>query len=226
MKYRYQMHTHTSPTSKCSHMTPAELCEALHREGYSGCVITNHFFHGNTGVSRELPWEEFVCAYERDWLECKREGEKYGLDILFGIEEGVEGYSEILLYGLTPEMLYAHPELKECGAEGWYSIMHGLGVLVIQAHPFRVLRPIPNPVALPPKFIDGIEVYNGGNPLPDNEKAKAFAAEHPELILTSGADTHDANSVGINGIMTDRRLKTVDDLVAVLRSGEYELITN
>ncbi|MBQ9084732.1 MAG: PHP domain-containing protein, partial [Clostridia bacterium] len=168
----------------------------------------------------------FVCAYERDWLECKREGEKYGLDILFGIEEGVEGYSEILLYGLTPEMLYSHPELKECGAEGWYSIMHELGILVIQAHPFRVLRPVPNPVALPLQFIDGIEVYNGGNPPEDNEKAEAFAAEHPELILTSGADTHDANSVGINGIMTDRRIKTVEDLVAVLRSGEYELIEN
>ena len=44
--------------------------------------------------------------------------------------------------------------------------------------------------------------------------------------MTSGADTHDANSVGINGIMTDRRIKTVEDLVAVLRSGEYELIEN
>ncbi len=154
MKYKYQMHTHTSPTSKCARMTPRELCEALHKAGYSGCVLTNHFFHGNTGISRDLPWDEFVAAYERDYLECKREGERYGLDILFGIEEGVEGHREILLYGLTPEMLYAHPE----------------------------------------------------------------------LIMTSGVDTHSANTVGAFGIITEKRLKTAEELVDVLRSGEYDIV--
>lgn len=224
MKYKYQLHTHTSPTSKCARTTPRELVEALYNGGYAGCVLTNHFMHGNTGVSRELPWEEFVAAYERDYIECKKEAEKYGLDILFGIEEGVEGYSEILCYGLMPEMLYAHPELCECSAEKWYKILHGLGVVVIQAHPYRVLRPVPNPKPLPLEYIDGIEVVNLGN-LPEyNENAANFAAEHPSLILTSGADTHDADTVCLGGIATDRRITTERELAELLIGGNYEIL--
>ena len=60
------MHTHTSPCSKCGSMMPQELINALHCGGYQGCVITNHFYHGNCGVDRSLPWNEFVKKYEND----------------------------------------------------------------------------------------------------------------------------------------------------------------
>ena len=222
--YKYQLHTHTAPTSKCGHTLPAELAKALSDAGYAGCVVTNHFLHGNTGISRELPWEQFVAAYEKDYLACKAEGEKYGLDILFGIEEGVEGYDEILCYGLTPEMLYAHPELAECSAETWYRVMHALGVLVIQAHPYRVTRGEPNPKPLPLSVIDGIEVYNQDNHDEYNERAEAFAAAHPDLILTSGADTHTPETVGFGGIATEQRIKNVRQLCEILRSGAYRIL--
>lgn len=225
MKYKYQLHTHTAPTSKCAHTTPEQLAEALHAAGYAGCVLTNHFLHGNTGIRRELPWEEFVAAYERDYIECKAAAEKYGLDILFGIEEGVEGYDEILCYGLTPEMLYAHPELRECSAETWYRVMHAMDVLVIQAHPYRASRHVPDPVPLPRAVIDGIEVYNDSHSPEYNEKAVRFAASHKDLILTAGADTHDAATVGRGGIATDIRVADSRALCALLRIGRYELLT-
>ncbi len=224
MKYKYQMHTHTFPTSKCSEMLPSELVESLHKAGYQGCVITNHFYHGNTGVSRELSWEDFVACYERDFIECKREGEKYGLDIIFGVEEGVEGYAEILCYGVTPQMLYEHPELRECSAELWYRVMHSLGVIVINAHPCRVLRAVPDPQPLPMNFIDGIEVYNYSNQPGDNANAERFAKEHPEIILTSGADTHHHKTVGYGGIATDMRIRNEKELAELLISGDYELL--
>ena len=219
MKYKYQLHTHTSPTSKCAVMTPRELAESLHRGGYAGCVMTNHFLHGNTGVNRELSWEDFVAEYEKDYLECKREGEKYGLDILFGIEEGVGGCSEILCYGLTPSMLYEHPELREYSAKTWSSVMRELGVVVIQAHPFRHLSgPIPT------ELIDGVEVYNASHNPDYNDMAEAFASEHKGLILTSGADTHHADTVCLGGIATDERIEDVYELARVLREGRYELL--
>lgn len=219
MKYKYQLHTHTAPTSKCARMTPKELAEALHKAGYAGCVLTNHFLHGNTGVSRELPWENFVAAYERDYLECKAEGEKYGLDIIFGIEEGVEDHNEILCYGVTPEMLYEHPELRECGIENWYRVMHGLGAVVIQAHPYRY------PCSpLPLELIDGIEIYNRSHNPEYNDNAEIFAAAHSDLILTSGADTHDHETVGLGGIETDVRIRDASELAGVLRQGKYKLL--
>lgn len=53
-------------------MTPIELVDALEAEGYSGAVLTNHFYWGNTGIDRNLPWNEFVKAYEIDYKKCKK----------------------------------------------------------------------------------------------------------------------------------------------------------
>ena len=60
MKYKYQMHAHTSPCSACAVMSPAELVESLYSGGYSGCVITNHFYNGNSGIDRKLPYNDFI----------------------------------------------------------------------------------------------------------------------------------------------------------------------
>ena len=224
-EYKYQMHTHTSPASFCSRMTPSELVEALHSEGYAGCVLTNHFFRGNTGIDRNLPWKEFVASYEEDYLVCKSLGEKYGLDILFGLEEQIGEGREILLYGVTPQMLYAHPELRGADAALWYKIMHEYGALVIQAHPYRDRAYISQIGVLPQNVIDGIEVFNYGNKREDDEKAEAYARANPHLICTSGADTHQTSWVGIGGIATDTRLTDEHMLVDVLKSGKYTLLT-
>ncbi len=219
MKYKYQLHTHTSPTSKCARTTPAELAKALYEGGYAGCVLTNHFYHGNTGVDRGLSWDDFVAAYERDYIECKREGEKYGLDILFGLEEGIGGPCEILCYGITPEMLYEHPELLEYSAETWYRTLHSCGALIIQAHPYRN-----GGHPLPFECIDGIEVYNHAHNPELNDRAEEFAKEHPSLILASGGDTHDPGNVPFGGIETDVRIRDESELARIIKAGEYQLL--
>ena len=75
MKYKYQMHAHTSPCSACAVMSPAELVESLYSGGYSGCVVTNHFYKGNSGIDRNLPYNDFIKKYEEDYLECKKAAE-------------------------------------------------------------------------------------------------------------------------------------------------------
>lgn len=224
-KFKYQLHCHTSPCSHCADMTPKEFAESLAQSGYSGACITNHFFNGNSGIDRSLPWQEFVKAYEDDWLECKRFAEELDLDILFGIEAGVGGGLEVLCYGLTPEMLYAYPELKEKNAELWYNTLSPLGVLIIQAHPFREKDYISTPGPLPLNLIDGIEVYNGGHNPSFNLAAAEFAKSHPDLILTSGADAHIASKTSLGGIAASERISTPEKLVEVLKSGKYSLIT-
>ena len=64
-EYKYQIHLHTA-LSRCGRITPEELVEGLYENGYQGTVITNHFFNGNTGVDRDLPWQDFVNEYEKD----------------------------------------------------------------------------------------------------------------------------------------------------------------
>ena len=223
-RYRYQMHAHTYPCSACANMTPKELVEGLHAGGYSGGVITNHFYHGNSGIDRSLTWDEFIRQYELDYIACRKEAQKYDLDLIFGIEEVVADGLEILCYGLTPEVLYKNPELIECDYKLWYRIMHEKDVLCVQAHPFRERYYIPNPGVLPLEFIDGIEVYNAANFKKNNLEAEKYAKAHPELIVISGADAHYEQEACVGGIEVKKRIRNGKELVEVLKSREYVLI--
>lgn len=222
--YKYQMHTHTLPCSDCSVMQPAELIESLYHGGYQGCVLTNHFYNGNTGIDRSGTWSEFVAEYEKDYIICKKEAEKYDMDLLFGIEEGVDFGVEVLCYGVTPEILYAHPELKIRDCKHLCDIMHSHGVVCIQAHPFRERHNVKNYEVLPLEFIDGIEVMNASDSESVNSKAAEFASLHDGIILVTGADAHDKEHTCFAGIETQRRIANDRDLVDILKSGNYALI--
>ena len=224
--YKYQMHIHTTPCSQCGGLTPESLCQALLENGYQGGVITDHFYHGNSGIDRSecTSWAQFVSAYEETYLACKKEAEKYGLDIIFSIEESVVPGLEILCYGVTPKILYDNPQLIKQDLYEWVRVMRENGVVVVQAHPFREADYIPNPGALPYECLDGVEVFNRGNSTPEmNQKALDFALEH-DLIQTSSADAHWPNHIPYGGITTNRRITNEAELAALLKSGEYELI--
>lgn len=223
--YKYQMHIHTTPCSKCGGLTPVTLCESLLENGYQGGVITNHFYHGNSGIDRSenTSWEQFVAAYEKDYLECKAEAEKHDLDIIFSIEESVKHGIEILCYGITPKVLYDNPQLIKGELDEWIRVMRENGVVIIQAHPFREADYIPVPGALPYELIDGVEVFNRGNTTPEmNQKALDFANEH-NLIKTSSADAHWPNHIPYGGILTDKRIRNEKELAHLLRSRNFEL---
>ena len=221
--YKYQMHLHTA-LSRCGRITPEELATELYENGYQGAVITNHFFNGNTGVDRSLPWESFVDTYVEDYLACKKEAEKYDLDIIFGIEEVVKPGLEILCYGIEPSVLYDHPELAHTPLENWAKIMRENGVVLVQSHPYREAGYIPNPGPLPLQFLDGLEVCNTSISKEPNDKAMVLANEHPRLIKTAGGDSHWRERIATGGIITKERIKNGKDLTRVLKSRDYELI--
>ena len=225
--YIYELHQHTGACSGCGVITPEELPYDLQREGYAGAVITDHFIHGYTAIRRNLPWADFVAAYEDAWLRAKAVGDKIGVDILFGIEEGVGDGKEVLLYGITPQFLYDHPELRDTPVdlEHLSKIVHEAGALIYQAHPFRVREYIARPwEQLPPELFDGIEGYNAGNPAIDNMRAVAYA-EEMGLPMTAGSDAHQAYSCPRYGIAVDHRITSPEDLVQVLRDQDYEIYT-
>lgn len=222
--YKYQMHTHTAPCSKCATMTPVELIDSLIAGGYSGCVLTNHFLKGNSGIDRNLPWNEFVACYEKDYVECKKAAEGYDLDIIFGIEEQLIDGLEILCYGITPQFLYDNPQLTTHSLETWSTALHNFGALCIQAHPFRERGYIPNPRLLPTEYIDGIEVFNFSNNPKENKLAADTTSKYPDWILVSGADAHSGGLVCCAGIEAETRITNEKALVDVLKSGKYKLI--
>lgn len=219
----YEMHQHTAGVSACAADNPEPVVRELKRAGFAGMVLTNHFYHGNTGVRRQLPWEDFVHPFVQAYERAKKAAKPLDFDVLFGLEEGVGGGKEVLLYGITPDFVYTHPELREVHLAELATLVRDAGGVVVQAHPFRVRDYITAPwEELPVECLDGIEVYNAGNDDLSNERARTFC-EANGLIAVAGSDAHSANVIGRAGIMCRERVRTEQALAQVLRDGDYEL---
>ena len=217
------MHQHTALASACAYETPEEVVRGLKQKGFAGMVITDHFYHGNTAVRRHQAWEDFVRPYEEAYERACREAEKWDFDVLFGIEEGVGGGKEVLLYGITPAFLYEHPELRDARLPEISALVRAAGGVVVQAHPFRVRDYIVAPwEELPAEHLDGVEVYNACNDALSNTRAQMFA-DKCGLIAVAGSDAHTPPSLGHAGIASETRIRTEAELVTVLRDGAYEL---
>ena len=219
----YEMHQHTAGVSACAHDTPEQVVRGLKNAGFSGMVLTNHFYHGNTGVRRQLPWEDFVHPFVQAYEQAKKAAKALDFDVLFGLEEGIGDGKEVLLYGITPEFVYAHPEMRDTRLPELSAMVRAAGGLVVQAHPFRVREYIRAPwEELPVAYLDGVEVHNACNDDLSNVRAGAFCQANG-LIAVAGTDAHESDFMGRAGIACDTRLCSEQTLVQVLRDGDYEL---
>ena len=102
--YIYETHMHTSEASDCAECTAVQMADKYKAEGYTGIIITDHFFNGNSSVPHDLPWEERVELYCKGYEHAKARGDEIGLDVFFGIEFG-DGGSDYLIYGLDKQWL-------------------------------------------------------------------------------------------------------------------------
>lgn len=217
------MHQHTSVASACAHETPEQIVRGLKKAGYAGVVLTDHFYHGNTAVRRNMAWEDFVRPYEEAYERAKKAAEKLDFDVLFGIEEGIGGGKEVLIYGITPAFLFAHPELRDMRLPELSALVREAGGLLVQAHPFRVRDYIRAPwEELPAEYLDGVEVHNACNDDLANLRAQGFADKRG-LIAVAGSDAHTPFARARAGIVCDRRIRTEAELVRVLCEDEYDL---
>jgi histidinol phosphatase-like PHP family hydrolase len=224
-EYKYEMHAHTSPLlGGCGDI--CEFIDALIEIGFSGMVVTNHFIGGDTKIDKNMPWNEFVDYYRQDYLKGLAYAKERDFDLLFGIEEGVSAGKEVLIYGITPEFLEDHPELKGASAEKYAEAVHAYGGMIYQAHPYRERFWIPDPTPLDClDALDGIEVYNASNVPEWNDKAKNLA-DKLDLGCVAGSDAHRETWVGKAGIAAKERIRTNEDLVKVLKSRDYVILKN
>lgn len=223
--YKYEMHLHTCPCSGGGRDL-REHIDDLMSKGFSGAVVTNHFYYGDNRIDRDLPWEEFVDAYRQDYLYGLEYARQVDFDLFFGLEEHVGRGREILLYGITPELIASHPELKQAPAEKYAEVVHSAGGLVYQAHPYRARHYVTCPYPLEClDLLDGIEVYNASNDPEWNESAQRLADEL-DLACIAGSDGHKIQSAGRAGIATKERIRNNEDLVRILKSRDYAILRN
>lgn len=216
--YALETHMHTSEASKCAHSSGREMAQFYKKLGYSGIVVTDHFFNGNNAIPPHLPWEERVRLFCKGYEHAFDEGKKIGLDVFFGWEYGYYG-TEFLTYGLDKEWLLEHPDVLEWGVEDYLSRVRADGALVVHAHPFREASYIKT-LRLFPGSVDAVEVINSRNETKAQDiKAYQYALKH-RLLMTSGSDSHDNLELPGGGMILNRRPRSDNDLIRMIRDAE------
>ena len=100
--------------------------------------------------------------------------------------------TDFLIYGLSKEWYYAHPEIMQMKKSDELQLMMNEGALVIQAHPFREARYL-ECIRLYPRRVHGVETLNAARTDFENQTASLYA-EHYGLLPFAGSDSHNAGS--------------------------------
>lgn len=219
--YYYDLHIHTSNVSPCAHVEAEEVVRLYAEAGYTGIVITDHYYDRFFERLEPLSWPDKVARYLEGYQRARKTGEILGVDVLLGAEIKLNNsLNDYLVYGMTEEFLLEYPALYELNLEQLSSLLRGHGMLLYQAHPFRNYM-----ARVDPALLDGIEVFNG-NPRHNsrNHLAAAYARAHG-LGMVSGSDFHQVMDLATGGIAVPEKLAGSHDLVRILADGLiYRLI--
>jgi len=209
------LHTHTSHSSGCAHMTAEALIEAAIEAGLDGVAVTEHLVPDGARVAQEIAQR------------------KYGFAVFCGVEANATIFGDVLVFGCCRG--FAHqtpwPALRRTVEEA--------GGVVIAAHPFRRWDGLAlwsylekegldlTPALAQADFVQGltaIEVENGGVRPDENEQALALARVLG-LPGLGGSDAHVARDVGRAATLFPGTIRTDAELVAALKRGGYRPVT-
>ena len=217
--YKTELHCHSKDGSGCSHESVEGIVEKYLRYGYTTVCLTNHFDPGGSIATLE-EWRAKIArkynAYEK-LRACA--GDR--LTVLMGLEfRFTQNYNDYLVFGFTREWLEEQSgDLLRMGVGKFTELVRPLGMLTIQAHPFRF-----GMVTTNPDYVDGIEIHNGHpEHNSNNDIAEAWARKY-DKIMTSGTDHHNPHHMPGGGIRTDFPITSEKQLIDVLKSGDYTLI--
>lgn len=220
--FKYELHCHTASTSACSLLSAQDIVDLYLANGYDGVVISDHFLNGNTTVNRELPngtYQEKIDLFFRGYEQVK-EAAKGKLKVFFAFEASYCG-TDILAYGFNKETLKAHPEIPQIDLRDFADLCKDLGVLAVQAHPFREASYIPH-IRLYTNC-EGVETLNASSSTLCNDLGYYYAKRY-DKIITGGSDIHCVGQPMLSGMAFDEEVTSVQQLVALLRAGKGQII--
>ena len=217
-KYKTEMHCHSAEISQCAEVTIPEIIEKYASYGYASLVLTNHLWSWDC----KDDFDKYKKKVDDLFAACDMARELAGdrLHIINGVELALNDGNDYLLYGVTKEFLLSEENISALITQQLKDKANAAGIIVIHAHPLRFGQ-----WHLPPEEIDGYEIYNGHpEAQSNNDAAEIIFSRLKGKILTSGTDHHYYHHIPRGGIATDYPITCMDDLINVLRSGEYSLI--
>jgi predicted metal-dependent phosphoesterase TrpH len=220
--YKYDTHVHTKEGSACASVTGKEQVKIYKKLGYSGIIITDHFFNGNSNVPRKLHWKERVDGLAQGYESALVEGKKLGLSVFFGWEETYYG-RDFLIYGLDKQWLYEHPEKLSWDIKTLYQETKKAGGFMVHAHPYRSLEAINGDLPMCPEYIDGVEVLNASNKRTESNQMAFRYAEEMKKFVTAGSDAHHKVTPR-SGLISETPIKNIQEFIEQLTQGKLEII--
>ena len=186
------MHTHTSVYSTDSNLLPHDLITRAAERGVGGVVLTEH----------DVVWDAARARHLSDQSDIL---------VLPGVEVTTE-LGHVLVYGL-PSLVPRITDAKRLRA-----LCDEQDALMFLAHPARDpgLRVPREAMAL----FDGVEGLNGCDGPLQNQSA-ASRGRSCDLPPIGGSDSHALHEVATAATDFSAEIRSVADLVAALRSGDY-----
>ncbi len=221
-KYKYETHMHTKEASACAGSTGAEMVRAHYRAGYSGMIVTDHFFNGNSGIPSHLPWAERVELFCRGYENALQEAKRLDFQVFFGWEYADNG-AEFLTYGLDKDFLLAYPDMLSWPIEKYLRVVREHGGFVSQAHPYRKAWYIKS-IRIFPEHVDAAEVRNASHNDPLFDELALEMANKYSLFQTGGSDTHFAEILNGGGMEFDHELTSISDFIRSVKDGSGSVI--
>lgn len=217
MPFKTELHAHTAEVSPCGRYTAAEVVDKYIEAGFSTLVITDHFRNYVVDYAGAT-WRQKIDHY----LTGYRKALEYAngrIHVLLGIELQFNGtHNDYLVYGITEDFLYDHPEIQEMSLKSFRAILPP-DAMIFHAHAFRFGCNITDP-----DLLDGMEAYNAITNDDNNAIADMWSKRYG-LIQSSGSDYHGGSVASIKGgIATDEPITDVIQLTRIFRERAYKLI--
>ena len=219
MRYKTELHCHTMESSlMCGKVAAKDIVDMYIAAGYSTLFITDHY--GGQHISGKGS-EYDVEVLLRGYRAAAEAAVGKDIHVILGIEVNLCGSkNDYLLYGVTEEFIRQNPEMYKLSLPDFVKLAHDNGMLVYQAHPFRNGMTV-----MKPNIVDGIEVFNGHPKHDARNDLAALWADKFGMKKISGSDGHRPHGMLVGGITTDTPIRSAQDLLSVLASEQYELIT-
>lgn len=224
--FKYELHLHTVQGSKCGRSEGKEYVDFYMNMGYSGAVVTDHFYHGNTRPDRSLPWSEYMEKYLSGYYDMKKAAEGKDFQVFFGVEELFDTWDEYLVYGLEPEWFIARPELRDMKRVEFLTLAKENGAFIIQAHPYRHRDYFKcNHLTISSSLVDCYEVFNSCN-TPEHNKLALMLAEKENKLMVGGSDRHIATDyIEIEGgVSLQRKVNSIQELIDEIKRGTHKVL--
>lgn len=218
MKYKTELHCHSSPVSRCASSGPDKVVEEYLAAGYTTIVLTNHLSSATFDIVSGSHKDKI--AYYMDGYTKLKTAAAGRINILLGCEINLTTSSnDYLVYGITERFLLDNPDILSLNIQKLSTLCRREGLPIYQAHPFRR-----NMTIVKPSLIDGIEVDNGNIRHNSSNPIALAWADRFTLQKITGSDYHDPGDLTVCGIETEKPITTNDELLAVLKSGSYEIL--